>query len=100
MFDFAHYQIFNDGNKRTGLATMGIFLEANGYEFVMDDKDAYQFTMDIANNRYEEIPDIANIIKENTIFADVDKSIFLNESIIYKENDNTLENEDECYDRD
>lgn len=33
---FAH--AFEQGNKRTAFATMGLFLRANGYDIIMDDR--------------------------------------------------------------
>lgn len=99
LFDFAHYQIFNDGNKRTGLATMEAYLIANGYDFTMDAKTQYQFVMDIANNKYVEIPDIAKIIEENTIFLPKKDINFFNDDIIYNDNKDITGNEDQNYER-
>ena len=95
LFEFAHYQIFNDGNKRTGLAVMGYFLAANGFEFNMSDVDTYEFVMDIANNKYTEINEIADVIKANTIIANDKTANFSKNPIIYITDNNTItENED------
>lgn len=67
MFDFAHYQVFVDGNKRTGLSTAASFLEANGYEFVMPDTKAYELIFDIATNKYLEPNEFVDIIKANVV---------------------------------
>jgi death on curing protein len=43
---------FFNGNKRTGFASMVIFLHMNGYNFVMDNKEAEDFTVDVVNKKY------------------------------------------------
>lgn len=63
---FVHYQLFADGNKRTGFMTMCVFLESNGIRFNMQPKEAYLFVMDVIQGKYPEIKDIAKIIKENS----------------------------------
>ena len=99
LFDFAHYQIFNDGNKRTGLATMEAYLIANGYDFTMDPKTQYHFVMDIANNKYSEIQDIARIIEENTTFLSKKDIIFFNDDITYIDEKNVTDDEEQDYER-
>lgn len=64
---FSHHQVFVDGNKRTGFMTMCVLLEKNGIHFNMSQRDAYDFVMDVIQGKYEDISDIANIIKENSI---------------------------------
>lgn len=48
---------FVDGNKRTSLASAGIFLRLNGYKIINSHKDEIKFTMSIENERlsFEEI---------------------------------------------
>lgn len=65
LFDFAHYQVFLDGNKRTGWATCRLFLRANGYTLNLSDIDKYNLVMAIANNKITEVNDISHILKEN-----------------------------------
>lgn len=43
-------QGFNDGNKRTGLATALVFLRLNGRVLHVPGKELYALTMQIANN--------------------------------------------------
>lgn len=70
LFDFCHYQIFVDGNKRTGVLTMQSLLELNGYDINLTNEEVYDLAMDIANNRINEIPDISNILKEKCTLKD------------------------------
>ena len=84
LFDFAHYQIFIDGNKRTGLACLGLFLEMNGYELNMTPEEEYEFTLDIANNRYNEVKDVAEVVKNHTSFLNHD-TIVLDEQEMEEE---------------
>ena len=65
----------------------------------MDAKAQYQFVMDIANNKYVEIPDIAKIIEENTIFLPKKDINFFNDDIIYNDNKDITGNEDQNYER-
>lgn len=64
---FTHHQVFVDGNKRTGFMTMCVLLEKNGIHFNMSQRDAYDFVMDVIQGKYQDIPDIAKVIKENSI---------------------------------
>ena len=65
MFDFADYQIFVDGNKRTGLAVCEQFLQANDLELNMTEKEKYKLVMDIANKNINSVEELAEIIKNN-----------------------------------
>ena len=47
LFDFAHYQIFIDGNKRTGLQTCISLLDINNIELNMTAEQQYFLVMDI-----------------------------------------------------
>ena len=47
---FARSQGFNDGNKRTGLATALVFLRLNGHVLHVPGKELYALTTQIANN--------------------------------------------------
>lgn len=66
---FARYQVFLDGNKRTGFTTMCVFLGINGYEFDMGNIEAEKFVLDIANGKYKELQEIAEIIIENSVYV-------------------------------
>ena len=63
LLDFSRYQVFIDGNKRTGVLSMQYLLLINGYDINMDNEGIYELTMAIANNRITEIEDIVDIIK-------------------------------------
>ena len=66
MFDFSNYQIFCDGNKRTGAATADVFLQLNGLSF--DEKaqgQLYQLTLDIANHRFKDSSEIVPFLSEH-----------------------------------
>lgn len=66
LFDFANYQIFIDGNKRTAVYTCIAFLNINNYDLLLSNNDLYNLTMDVANNRID-LPEISEIIKNNVI---------------------------------
>ncbi len=71
IIDFARYQIFIDGNKRTGLAAAECFLENNGYTMNLSSEQFYILTMDIANNNIEDSK-VVEMIKNNVLFYDVE----------------------------
>lgn len=62
--------IFFDGNKRTGILSSIIFLEANGYGFNVDD-EVIRTTIDIANGiiNFEEL--VVWIISKSFEFEEV-----------------------------
>lgn len=67
LLDFARYQVFIDGNKRTGLLACTSFLKANNIGLTLSSLDVYNLTMSIANNQIEECSDISKILKENSV---------------------------------
>jgi death-on-curing protein len=62
----AKNHVFQNANKRTAFASLVQFLEYNGYEFVMSEKDAENFTVDVVNHKYEFF-EMVEAIKSNTI---------------------------------
>lgn len=63
--NFAGYQIFYDGNKRTGIEVTKAFLNINGYELDLDFSELYNLTMKVAN--YEiEAKDVSSILEEHS----------------------------------
>jgi death on curing protein len=62
---------FHNGNNRTALTCLIVFLEANGYEFTMSNKDAEDFMVEITIGdkfKGEEIPKIiGEIISKNVV---------------------------------
>jgi death-on-curing protein len=57
---------FQNANKRTAFTALVIFLQYNAYRFVMDQKAAEDFTVDIVNHKYV-FDKLAGIIHEHCI---------------------------------
>ena len=57
-----------DGNKRTSWMLLNTFLELNGYSLVMTDDEGMDFTLGVAESRYD-LEASAKIIKEHLIPA-------------------------------
>lgn len=70
LYDFANYQVFIDGNKRTGLAVAATYLIGNGYKLTLSQMQMYELTMNVANGRIKEADDIAKILH---VHADLGK---------------------------
>jgi len=51
---FARSQGFNDGNKRTGLATALVFLRLNGHTLQAPGPELYALVMKVANNQGDD----------------------------------------------
>lgn len=68
LFDFCTYQVFVDGNKRTGLGTCLALLKKNGYELTYPPVLTYELCMGIANGRYQSSLEISNILKNHVVF--------------------------------
>lgn len=68
LLDFARYQVFIDGNKRTGYLTCLTYLKANSIKLTLSPHEMYNLTMGIANNRITEVEDISNILKKNAVY--------------------------------
>ncbi len=69
LYDFANYQIFLDGNKRTGLAVCQHYLNMNGYNLNLSAEEHYQLVINIATHRIGGPADIAKILKDNCAFS-------------------------------
>lgn len=67
LYDFSRYQIFLDGNKRSGLCISTAFLSMNGYQLNMDFSQVYDLTMKIANGKIDSLEKISSILKENSV---------------------------------
>jgi death-on-curing protein len=61
----AKNHVFQNANKRTAFASLIQFLEYNGYDFVMPEKNAEDFTVDVVNHKFEFF-EMVEIIKSNT----------------------------------
>ncbi|MCM3701965.1 type II toxin-antitoxin system death-on-curing family toxin [Paenibacillus macerans] len=55
---------FQNANKRTAFTALVIFLRLNGYAFVMDQKAAEDFTVDMVNHHYE-FQELVQVIKQH-----------------------------------
>lgn len=56
---------FVDGNKRTGVVAVGLFLERNGYTLTASNEEVYDFTVKIAQ-RKANLEEIAQWLKTMT----------------------------------
>lgn len=65
LFDFANYQVFIDGNKRTGLIACESLLRINGMKLDITNEQAYVLVLDISNHRYDNYSDISDYLKQN-----------------------------------
>ena len=68
---FATHQVFRDGNKRTGFAAMNMFLNFNGLELTMTEKEAEEFVLAIANKEIPSYEEVSKILQEKTQEYDV-----------------------------
>lgn len=65
LFDFTYYQVFIDGNKRTGLAVVNHYLSGNGLFLNMPVTKAYELVMSIANHGVKDSKDLVQILEQN-----------------------------------
>lgn len=63
---FAKYQIFYDGNKRTGLETAVVYLAMNNVKLDLSNEEAYELAMDVALGKYADMTNIASYLKEHS----------------------------------
>lgn len=68
MFDFCNYQVFVDGNKRTGIASAEIFLNNNGYEMTFTNEEIYNLAINIATGRITDAKEVGDLIETHVIF--------------------------------
>ena len=54
LFGFATNQVFCDGNKRIGVATMMLFLKINNVKIQVTNDELIQIGLDVANNLLDE----------------------------------------------
>lgn len=74
LYDFSNYQVFIDGNKRTGMITCSTLLRLNGFYLDMNSQQQYCLTVDIANHKltYE---DVVKILQDNILFKTNNQNI-------------------------
>lgn len=67
----AHGHPFHNGNKRTALACLHVFLLVNGYTFNISSQEAADFTVDIVTNDIykgsDGVANIANAIEQYSV---------------------------------
>ncbi|WP_373876466.1 type II toxin-antitoxin system death-on-curing family toxin [Paenibacillus spongiae] len=56
---------FQNANKRTAFTALVIFLRYNGYQFVMDQKQAEDLTVDMVNHHYA-FQELAAVIRAHS----------------------------------
>jgi death on curing protein len=61
LHSLAYHHLFMDGNKRTALQAVTIFLNLNGYDLTWDRQTEYDFILDVAQGKYD-VPAIAEFI--------------------------------------
>lgn len=64
LFGFAAKQGFVDGNKRTGVATMLVFLHINGKPLHLDPPELYRVAMGVARGEMQE-GEVAEWLRRN-----------------------------------
>ncbi|WP_424768523.1 type II toxin-antitoxin system death-on-curing family toxin [Paenibacillus sp. sgz302251] len=57
---------FQNANKRTAFASLVIFLQLNGYRFVMNQKNAEDMTVDMVNHKYS-LQELSALIEKHCI---------------------------------
>ena len=62
LHSLAYHHLFMDGNKRTALQAVTIFLNLNGYDLTWDAQTEYDFILDVAQGKYD-VPAIADFLK-------------------------------------
>lgn len=90
LYDFADYQIFIDGNKRTGVYCCLALLEINNIKLSLDNKRLFDVAMDIANNKVS-LKEVSKILKDNAYKVELSGNIEKNNDCLKsesKENDN------------
>ena len=64
----AYHHLFADGNKRTALKAVTLFLERNGLQARWSDSEEYSFILEVAQGR-RELPEIADWLRAHTLPA-------------------------------
>ncbi|MGG3508907.1 type II toxin-antitoxin system death-on-curing family toxin [Paenibacillus sp. FSL W8-0187] len=57
---------FQNANKRTAFTALLLFLRYNGYRFIMEQKQAEDFTVDMVNHKFT-FQELTSLIKEYSI---------------------------------
>ncbi len=63
LHSLSYHHLFVDGNKRTGLRAVTLFLSVNGYQLTWDDKTQYDILLEVAQGKCD-VPDIAALLAD------------------------------------
>ncbi len=69
LHSLAYHHLFVDGNKRTAVRAVTIFLALNGYEVTWSYETQYPFVLEVAQGKYD-IPEIAQWLARHVRPAD------------------------------
>ena len=58
LHSLAYHHLFMDGNKRTAVRAVSVFLKLNGYEVTWEYSTQYPFVLEVAQGKYD-VPQIA-----------------------------------------
>jgi len=58
---------FIDGNKRTSLVSMHVFLQMNGYDLTGDGEDLYRFVMELYESQRFKFEELEPWLRANTV---------------------------------
>jgi death-on-curing protein len=61
----AYHHLFADGNKRTALRAVTLFLEVNGWRAAWSDEEEYAYILEVAQGRHT-VQDIAAWLRAHT----------------------------------
>lgn len=60
-----NYHVFVDGNKRTGAAVLGLFLELNGYNLIATNQELEQYTLQLATS-HPDLVEVASWVNQHS----------------------------------
>lgn len=81
LYDFANYQVFVDGNKRTGLQVCTSLLDMNYLSLDMTAEQQYFLVMDIANHKIENSEQVAEILQQHIKFQEQTQEQTINQDL-------------------
>jgi death on curing protein len=64
LHSLAYHHLFVDGNKRTAVRAVALFLELNGYEVTWDFDRQYPFVLEVAQGKHD-VPGIAEWLEQH-----------------------------------
>ncbi len=64
LHSLAYHHLFIDGNKRTAVRAVTLFLEQNDYQITWDDETRYTFVLEVAQGKHD-VPAIARWLEQH-----------------------------------